>query len=355
MFLESSLKIGWVEQVTDFHSRQEIVVNVHNDKVQAVNYPDLTGPCAVGDQVTLNTTAVDLKLGTGGWHYVLAIYGQERSLSKQGHIMKLRYTPLQGRVLSVEEEISPYHEILKKAGTTADFPTAVGSLHSMLTPFTIGFKSVFPEGRIVYLMSDGAALPIAFSKTVDILKKERLIEQTITFGHAFGGDLEAVNVYSALLAAKYVYQADAAVILMGPGVVGTGTKWGTTGLEQGEYLNAVTVLKGIPIAILRMSEAEERTRHRWLSHHTLTVLQEITYSPCYVPLPNYAKNFEDVVNAVGSLEHNITWVDTDRAFLQLLKEHSNVTTMGRSPKEDPLFFHAALAAGISAAQFGWGH
>ena len=225
----------------------------------------------------------------------------------------------------------------------------------MLTPFAIGFKSVFPEGKIVYLMSDGAALPIAFSQTVDRLKKKNIVAQTITFGHAFGGDLEAVNVYSALLAAKHVCQADAAVILMGPGVVGTGTKWGTTALEQGEYLNAVASLKGIPVAILRMSEEEKRPRHSGLSHHTLTALQKITYRRCCVPVPNYAKHFKNIVDAVASLEHDISWFDTENAFRQLLHEEPDVTTMGRSPTEDALFFHSALAAGIAAGQLRLHH
>src|SRR5699024_8417480 len=108
--------------------------------------------------------------------------------------------------------------------------------------------------RLVYLMSDGAALPLGFSKIVGELKKRKLLESTITFGHAFGGDFEAVNIYSALLAAKHVAKADLAIVLMGPGVVGTNTTWGTTALEQGIYLNAVRQLKGTPVAIPRLSE-----------------------------------------------------------------------------------------------------
>ncbi len=75
---------------------------------------------------------------------------------------------------------------------------------------------------MAYLMSDGAALPIFFSQTVPVLKDMGLITRTITFGHAFGGDLEAVNIYSALLAAKHVVGADFALVTMGGpgGVVG---------------------------------------------------------------------------------------------------------------------------------------
>ena len=33
-------------------------------------WSSLVGECAVGDEVVLNTTAVELGLGTGGWHVV---------------------------------------------------------------------------------------------------------------------------------------------------------------------------------------------------------------------------------------------------------------------------------------------
>ena len=80
-------------------------------------------------------------------------------------------------------------------------------------------------------------------------------------------------------------RGDAAVVLMGPGVVGTNSKWGTTALEQGDYLNAVQILSGVPIALVRMSEADERPRHFGISHHTLTVLLDLARPGCVVPLP----------------------------------------------------------------------
>ena len=56
----------------------------------------LIGPVADGDDVVVNTTAVDLGLGTGGWHVV------HWNLSRRGwdapgpgHVLKLRYTSLQ--------------------------------------------------------------------------------------------------------------------------------------------------------------------------------------------------------------------------------------------------------------------
>ena len=81
-------------------------------------------------------------------------------------------------------------------------------------------------------MTDGAALPIYLSKNVDTLKKKGLIDNTITIGSAFGGDYECINIYTALITAKEVLKADVVFVSMGPGIAGTGTKYGFTGIEQ---------------------------------------------------------------------------------------------------------------------------
>ena len=47
-------------------------------------------------------------------------------------------------------------------------------------------------------MTDGAALPLALSDLVATLRDRDLVDTTITCGHAFGGDHEAVSVFSAL-------------------------------------------------------------------------------------------------------------------------------------------------------------
>jgi hypothetical protein len=330
--------------------RQELIVECDGEEAQAVNFLELTGPCRVGDQVVINTTAVDLKLGTGGWHFVMAIWGRSASLHGVGHIMKLRYTPMQGRVLSVEEEASEYHHLFQGDWSLEGAPVMVGSLHSMLAPCAFAFKARHPGKRLAYLMSDGAGLPLALSRTVPDLKARGLVDAVITFGHAFGGDYEAVNIYSALVAARHPCGADAVVVLMGPGVVGTGTKWGTTALEQGVFLNAVHHLQGTPIALVRMSEADPRPRHRGVSHHTLTVLGQIALPGCVVPLPACCRGHKDVVSTLQDLNHTLTWHDTEALFREMLEAGLKVTTMGRGPQTDPLFFHAALAGGLEGAQ-----
>ena len=199
-------------------------------------------------------------------------------------------------------------------------------------------------------MSDGAALPLSLSKIVPILKERGLIDEVVTFGHAFGGDREAVNIFSALLAARHVCRGDAAVVLMGPGVVGTSTKWGTTALEQGYYLNAVQALKGVPVALVRMSEADKRPRHFGISHHTMTVLQDLAHPGCVVPLPERLAERDDCLSVVKNV---ITW------FLLIQRSYlAQCSSLGSSfPQWDAhrtkmrYFFHAALAGGCVAAHY----
>lgn len=347
------VKQGIVTAISDVSTdKQELTVMVGTEYAKAINFPLLTGMCEVGDQVILNTTAVELQLGTGGYHFVMGIIGKNYTPEqKLGHLMKVRYTPSQGRVLSVEEEDSPYHEIIAQASDIAGLPVIVGSLHSMLGPVCLGFKHVAPQRRLVYLMSDGAALPLALSNLVDQLTNLCLLDSTITFNHAFGGDYEAVNVYSALLTAKHVCNADAAVILMGPGVVGTGTTWGTTAVEQGIFLNAVHTLKGNAIAIPRISLADQRYRHQGISHHTLTALSVIAEHPSHVPIPQALQTHSIIQSQLAYLKkHHLHWIATEN-YRHLL-EHSPVSlrSMGRDFNADPYFFETALAAGLFV---GW--
>lgn len=323
---------------------------------RAVVYPLLTGEVRVGDRVWLNTTAVDLKLGTGGVHFVQSIAGrEERSISGAGHIMKLRYTPWQLKCLAVEEEASPHHQALQEFESLQGMPVVAATLHSMLPVVLAGFRRRLGRtAKVAYIMTDGAALPMAFSRTVVELKKKGLLHLTITAGHAFGGDLEAITVPSALAAAKVVGGADLAVVAMGPGIVGSNTKYGFTGLEQAHVLEDIERLGGRAIAVPRVSSADPRERHQGLSHHSRTVLGEMTYAKAWIGLPGNAglqETLSDAFAASGIAEkHCIRRVEVADVNQVLEDFGLRVTSMGRDARQDPAFFTATMAAGVLAAE-----
>lgn len=329
-------------------------VQIENREEKCIVYPSLTGDIIPGDEVLLNTTAMALNLGSGGFHYVIGkVLPDEMDMDPIGHIMKLRYTPMQFKVLSVEEEDSAFHQKMIAADSLDGIPVLVATLHSMLAPICLGLAA---QGlKIAYVMTDGAALPMAFSQTVDWLKRQGLLCGTVSTGHAFGGDLEAVNVYSGLLAARQVLGADAIIVSMGPGIVGTGTKWGFTGVEQGDILNAVDSLQGTPIAIPRISFADARPRHRGISHHTLTVLERVCKVPVLVPLPllDQEQNsyiLEQVRGAKLFNCHRFTMEDASSTLEAMADCELKMSTMGRGIEQDREFFLTLGAAAMTAAQ-----
>ncbi len=336
---------------------QELEVSCGGREERALNYISLTGEAFPGDEVYLNTSAVRLGLGSGGYHFVIANLTRTPDLPQPpGHIMKLRYTPFQVRVLSAEEEASPCHEAVASFEDLAGCPVVVGTLHSMLAPIVAGCKvSAGDRVRVAYVMTDGAALPLAFSRTVRELKEAGLLVGTVTAGHAFGGDLEAVNIYSGIAAARAALKAEIIVVTMGPGIVGTGTRWGTTALEQGVVVNAVHSLGGCPVAVPRISFADPRPRHRGVSHHTLTALGRVALAPAFVVLPELPPAEQELVweslAAAGIPGRHRVVVRPGEEALRYLEERGiAVTTMGRGPAEDPAYFLAAGAAGIFAGE-----
>ncbi|MGQ0832582.1 MAG: DUF3866 family protein [Microthrixaceae bacterium] len=323
--------------VTELLMTRPGLQRVDTDAGRAHVLTQLTGPVAVGDQVILNTTAVDLGLGTGGWHVVHWNLARGAwSEPGPGHIMKLRYTSLQVDAGAAEEDHPDLPSDLR------DMPVVACSLHSQVPCVAVALLAGAPTARIVYVMTDGAALPIALSDLVADMVERGVIAATVTAGHAFGGDLEAVSIPSALVLARHVLAADAVSVAMGPGVGGTGTELGTSAVEVAAVLDATTALGGRAIAALRMSSGDARERHNGVSHHSRTAL-DLTRSPVLVASPR-AGAFEHDRHAVEVLEAPPMASLLDDAGLR-------VTTMGRGPADDPIFFDAAGAAGTLAASF----
>jgi hypothetical protein len=332
---------------------QELEVEVDGASAPAIAYPGLCGEIRPGDPVLLNATALDLGLGTGGVHLVIAIEGRESSPgAAPGHVMKLRYTPVQTAVASVEETHASLLETSDGLGQT---PVVCAPLHSMLAPIAAGAKRA-ADPRVVYVMTDGAALAGGFSRLVEGMRAADLLDGWITCGQAFGGELEAVTVWTGLLAAKGILDAEVIVVADGPGNLGTDTTWGVSALTSGHALMAAGTLHGRPIPALRVSFADERERHRGLSHHSLTILADVCKVDVNVPVPVLTDDEQRTVvwDALRSRQleeiHHLVEVEGRPAVEELQGRGLDVETMGRGIEDDPAFFLAAGAAGVLAGR-----
>jgi hypothetical protein len=216
----------------------------------------------------------------------------------------------------------------------------------MLSPFAASYKRYNPDKKLVYIMTDGASLPIYFSETVSELKEKGLIDNTITIGNAFGADYECINIYTALITASEILKADAVFVSMGPGIVGTGTKYGFSGIEQGQILDAVSKLDGVPIAVPRISFADKRKRHQGISHHTITVLDEIVSVSVQVPVPIYKTSKLEIINYQLkdiACSHFVSFVGNIKTKEDLDYFGLKVSSMGRNFDEDKELFEASSA------------
>jgi hypothetical protein len=321
--------------------------------VRALAYPALTGRPRPGDVVLLNVSALALGLGTGGYAFVLAL--PERlppDPSPTGHLVKARYLPGQVLVAGADEQGGAHHEVLREADSIAGMPVVTADLHSALPAVCAAIRHDRPGTRVVFVMTDGGALPVWFSRTVAGLRDAGQLAAAVTVGQAFGGDLEAVSLHSGLLAARLVLRADVVVVTQGPGNLGTDTRWGFSGVACGEAVNAAQVLGGRPVAALRVSEADARERHRGVSHHSLTAYGRVALAAADVPIPLLPGPFGARVRRDCeplAARHRLVDVPLDGLYEALAAAPVPLSTMGRGLAEDTASFLAAAAAGRHAA------
>ncbi|MGY1846324.1 MULTISPECIES: DUF3866 family protein [unclassified Blastococcus] len=331
----------------------ELTVEVADDgELRALAYPSLVGVPEVGDEVLLNTTALARELGTGGYAMVVAVPDRlPPDPEGPGHLVKARYTPLQVMVQGVDEQETEHHATIADADDLGGMPVVVADLHSALPAVLIGMLATDPDLKVAYVMTDGGALPAAFSRTVGALKPS--LAGVVTAGQAYGGDLEAVTLHTGLLAARHVLHADLAVVTQGPGNLGTGTPWGFSGVAAGEACNAVSVLGGLPVGALRISDADPRPRHRGVSHHSLTAFGRVALGGVTLVAPRGLSSElggqvdEDLASQPE--RNTVVWVDTDGLDAALGLSPVPLRTMGRGYPEERAYFLAAAAAGRYAA------
>ncbi|RCG29781.1 DUF3866 family protein [Sphaerisporangium album] len=348
----------------------ELQVSLPEGECRALAYPRLVGRPEPGDAVLLNTTALAMGLGTGGYAMVVALPDRlPEDPQGPGHLVKARYTPLQATVLGADEQDSPFHDVLRDADSLDGMPVVVADLHSALPAILCGLFGSRPPAdyagpagevasspvrapRVAYVMLDGGALPGWFSMSAARLREIGWLCGVVTTGQSFGGDVEAVTVHTGLLAARHVLSADVAIVTQGPGNLGTGTRWGFSGVSAGEAVNAAAVLGGRPVAALRVSEGDLRERHIGVSHHSLTAYGRVALAPAQVVVPELPGDFGDRVAEQASElagRHELVRVPVDGLEELLRRSPVKLSTMGRGLDEDLAGFLTSAAAGRHAA------
>ena len=318
------LRWGTVTAVTE---RLEALVRLEVDGEPCIDYPRLTGGVEEGDTVLVNTRAVELGLGSGGFGVLYAnlTRGLNLPADEDAHVMALPYTPGQVAIRFAEEDGVQRERI-------DDVPVVCTSLHSQLAPVCAALAG----RRVGYVQLPGGALPVSLSDTLRALKARRLLDTAIAVSPCLDGDVQCVSTASALTLAA-ARGAEVVVCGIGPGIVGTGSRWGHGGLAAADAANTAAALGARPIVAPRISFGDERPRHRGLSHHTRSTLA-LCLGHVRVAWPD-------------GLEppHGIEVVGVDVTGWEAACAALPLSHMGRGPDADPWFFAAAFAAGRLAA------
>ena len=147
-------------------------------------------------------------------------------------------------------------------------------------------SSARPDARLAYVMTDGAALPLALSDLV-VAAPARASSST---RRSPAGTRSAATTKRSRCTARSPSR-DRIVARRRR----RRRRWGrassaprpgsaSRGIEVGPILDAAAGLQGTPIACLRASFADPRERHRGVSHHSATALTIATRSSVLVPL-----------------------------------------------------------------------
>ena len=316
--------------VTAVGERLDGLVRLEVDDLPCIAYPRLTGEVEVGDVVLVNARAVELGLGSGGFDVLYAnlTRGLQLPVAEGAHVMTLPYTPGQVAARFAEEDSDDGAE----AESLDGLPVVCVGLHSQLAPVCAALAG----RRVVYVQLGGGALPVSLSDTVRVLKARRLLDTTIAVSPCLDGDLQCVTPAAALVRAV-TRGAEAVVCGIGPGIVGTGSRWGHGGLAVADAANTASALGALPVVAARVSFADERPRHRGLSHHTRSALA-LCLGHVRVAWPLGLERPDGV-----------EVVEVDAAGWESACRHLPLSHMGRGPGDDPWFFAAAFAAGRLAA------
>jgi hypothetical protein len=316
------LRRGVVRSAGEPAPEQQLEVELGDGVHPALATIALTGPCAAGDEVIVNTAARELGLGSGGFDivHVNLTRGLDAPVEER-RVLAVNYTSLQ-------HGVEPAGGGLERLG---GYPVGVLALHGQLAAVAWAFASL-GGGRLGFIQTGGGALPASHSRVAAELADRGLLAGRLAAAPAFdGADGDALSTAAALVHGFVALGWDAAVCGPGPGIVGSGTALGHGGMVALDTLHTATALGATPIVVPRMSSSDPRERHRGLSHHTRTVLELALVEPI-VALPAG----EQAPPARGD------WREAPFDLAGYAASGLPLESMGR---EDPLFFAAALAGG----------
>lgn len=354
-----SLESGRVIEIL-FQDDKIQILNVENGNKpsieRAINYIEETGICFYNDMVIINTIGNKLSLGTGGYNIIYLNLSSKLEVGKDldrrdGHIIKMKYTPGQLRVKAVEENIEHKsifdmdHKLLPK-------PVIYAILHSMIAPLVRTIKFLNPNVIISCVYTYGGAMNVSNSFTLKELKSEGLINNVITTGECYGGDYESINSTTGILFGFNGLKSDIIIVCCGPGVAGSSTYYGFSTFD---FIGAIymTKLLGLfPVLIPRISMADRRDRHRGVSMQSISILQTLDFS---VHVPAYKDNedkegFNYIYNQLKQFgiidKHIVKFIDDEiiKETIDFIAEDTRV--MGRNYIEDPYFFYNCSSAGV---------
>ena len=322
---------------------EPLVVEVGGERRAAWADESMVGAAEAGDEVIVNTAAIDLGLGSGGFDVVhvnltRGLTGGETAAGI--HVMKLNYSSLQHAVDPVEASLD------SPPRPSRAVPVLVLPLHGHLAP--AAWAASAGSGRVGFIQAAGGGLPGTLSRDVAELLGRGLLAGHLTASPSYGGEREAISLVGALHAAAEDLGWDAVIVGPGPGILGSETRYGHGGMAALDAAHSGLAL-GLPTLLSpRLSAADPRPRHRGLSHHTAAVL-ELLLGAVEVPLPAGAATLwpadgGDPRAAIG-VPHRVSEhpVDLDGYAASGL----STRTMGRDLADDRLFFAAPLAAGAA--------
>lgn len=319
------------------------------DGSEAYALTEICGPVSPGDELLVNVSALELGLGTGGAHVVHTNLSAppeagESVGSGSGRVMKARYLAEQIPVHAVEEaSAGPNAE----ASGVPVLPSLVGTRavlcvlhsHAMALAAAVHDATDHAPG---YVMTDGGALPFILSDLAAACLEQGAIATAVSTGQAFGAPIEAVTVASGV-AAMADHGINRVVIAPGPGHLGTASPLGFSGLDLVGHAAVLNGLGAATALAVRASSADQRARHRGISHHAHAMA---TLGPTQTVVPVPSRRGTLASAASGDSDEHSAWIESlgEKAIVlhpldltgALERCGLSVTTMGRPLERDPL-------------------